>query len=231
MSIATINKEFALSEFKRLNLKYWDLYTGDGTGMLTCQQNSEMSEEQALEVLRAALNEVSGHKVKLKASLYSREDKSKNPNTKNQIDSWVILNDIKSTTAPAGNEMIYALIEKNHSLQMQMMQDNFERKLEAAINSEKETALDRISHTVLNDPTLKFALIGLLSKFSGVPVQAPQINNAEINGKRSVNGASSQPTNDKIETIGGVPVNDILAKLQKYENENPGAIQNVINNF
>jgi len=221
MSIATINKEFALSEFKRLNLKYWDLYTGDGTGMLTCQQNTEMSEEQALEVLRAALNEVSGHKVKLKASLYSREDKSKNPNTKNQIDSWVILNDIKSTTAPAGNEMIYALIEKNHSLQMQMMQDSFERKLEAAINSEKETALDRISHTVLNDPTLKFALIGLLSKFSGVPVSQPSQNNV----------VSSQPGNDKIEQIGGVPVSDLLAKLQKYENENPGAIQNVINNF
>jgi hypothetical protein len=220
MSIATINKEFALSEFKRLNLKYWDLYTGDGTGMLTCQQNSEMSEEQALEVLRAALNEVSGHKVKLKASLFSREDKSKHPNSKNQIDSWVILNDIKSNTAPAGNEMIYALIEKNHSLQMQMMQDNFERKLEAAINTEKETALDRISHTVLNDPTLKFALIAMLSKFSGAPIQAPQTS-----------AASSQPGNDKIEQIGGVPVNDILAKLAKYENENPGAIQNVINNF
>jgi hypothetical protein len=221
MSIATINKEFALSEFKRLNLKYWDLYTGDGTGMLTCQQNSEMSEEQALEVLRAALNEVSGHKVKLKASLYSREDKGKNPSSKNQIDSWVILNDIQKNTAPAGNDIIYALIEKNHSLQMEMMRKEFEQKMEAAASSEKETALDRLSHTVLNDPTLKFALIGILSKFSGVPVSQPTQNQA----------ASSQINETQPEQIGGVPVSDILSKLAQYEKNNPGAIQNVINSF
>jgi len=220
MSAATINKEFALAEYKRLNLQFWDLYSGDGAGMLTCQQNKEMTPEQSYDVLEKALSEVSGHKVKLKASLYSRDDKSKNPNSKNQIDSWVVLRELKTNSSLAGSDMIYALIEKNHALQMEMMRKEFEIKMQEAANNEKETALDRLSHTILNDPALKFGFLGILSKISGVPVAG----NISLTNPGVINSSTS-------EEIGGVPVPQILAKLAEYEKNNPGAIKNVINTF
>lgn len=215
----TLNKDFALTEYKRLNLKYWDLYSGDGTGLLTCQQNPEISHEESLKLLETALNSISGHKVKLKASMYSRDDKSKNPSNKNLIDSWIVLTELKQVSAAAsGNEMIYALIEKNHQLQMQMLEFNFNRKLEEAAAVERETSLDRLSSKILDDPMLKFTFVSALQKFAGVKISAPPIAQAE-----------PDQVNTNIEKIGGVESKILLEKLRQYEAANPGSISEIVN--
>ena len=222
MSNATINKDFCLAEYKRLNLRFWDLYAGDGAGMLTCQQNPEISPEESYKLLENALNGVTGHKVKLKASLYSRDDKSKNPNTKNQIDSWIVLTELKKeiSAAASTNEMIFQLIEKNHALQMQMLQNDFNRKIEESIKSEKETALDRLSDKILSDPMLKFTFISVLQKFAGVPIaQPPQINQ------------EAKQVTENTDNIGGVPNQVLLDKLREYEAANPGSINEIYKNM
>jgi predicted secreted protein len=226
MNNATINKDFCLAEYKRLNLKFWDLYAGDGTGMLTCQQNPDITPEDSYKLLENALNGVTGHKVKLKASLYSRDDKSKNPNTKNQIDSWIVLTELKKEVSAAANsnEMIFQLIEKNHQLQMQMLENNLNRKLEESLQSEKETALDRLSHKILTDPMLKFTFISVLQKFAGVKIAAPPEQQKEIIQEETQNKISG-------ESIGGVPSSVLLDKLREYEAANPGSINSIINNM
>jgi hypothetical protein len=194
--------------------------------MLTCQQNSELTPEESYKLLENALNGVTGHKVKMKASLNSRDDKSKNPNSKNQIDSWIVLTELKREVSAAtnGNDMIFALIEKNHQLQMQMLENNLNRKLEESLQSEKETALDLLSHKILSDPMLKYTFISVLQKFAGVKIAAPPEPQKEINQEQT-------QTNTNNDTIGGVPSSVLLDKLREYEAANPGSINEIYKNM
>jgi hypothetical protein len=228
MGLITIKPEFALEEMRRNESKFWDVYTSESSGVITCNQNPDTSLEDSLEMLKKAFRELKADRVKLRASKYSREEKGKKPGLKNDLDCWVELDGVKApdnkTTQlmPGIDNTLLALLNQNFELRMKLMEDRIRRENEGG------HPLDSLAHTLLTDPTWKMGILGALNKFAGITPAAP-VSQAPAAPAPGIENVTVPGVNEKaLEVLRnkGINLNELISIVAEYENKNPGSVDN-----
>lgn len=222
MAITTISKQFAIDEIRRNELRFWDIYTNESSGVVTCNQNPDSDIETSILMLEKAFSEIKSDRIKLKASKYSREEKGRSGGLKNGLDAWVELNTISASPKSMNigvDASLLMLLEKNYELRLELER----QRLAAEAEENKTHPMDGLAHTLLTDPVWKAGIMGALNRLAGNPTtpiqKAPEnLETVEFQSK-GVNKKALEVLENS-----GVNINELLEIVAEYELKNKGAV-------
>jgi len=224
MAVATIQPEFAILECIKNKANCWDIYTSETSGIVSTQQNTDLSIDDSMNELRNSFSSINADRVKLKASGFSREQKGTNPKLKNILDVWIQLDNQKKNVQPGVNmesPSILVLMQQVYELRLQIEVDKIKRDVEDS----KGSALDGISAAILGDPHLKMGLLGIMNKIAGI--QAPLAAVEQVVPVAKI-GTTETIHSDEYLTQQGFNVNNLITLISKYEQSSPGSIRNFV---